>query len=580
MYRSHNCGELRIENCGNDVIMSGWIQKIRDLGSIIFIDLRDMYGITQLKICDNHPELIIITRKLIRESVIQIQGKVMNRISKNYSNPTGDIEVYVFKLNIINISIIPPFMIEDKTDGNEELRMKYRYLDIRRRLIKEKLIQRHNISLIIRNYLSKKGFLEIETPFLVKSTPEGARDFIIPSRIHKKKYYSLPQSPQIFKQLLIIGGIDKYFQLVKCFRDEDLRSDRQPEFTQIDCEMAFIKEQDIINIFEKFISYIFKKIKGIILKNPWPCITYSQAIKEYGSEKPDIRFNLKILKLNSLFIHNEINFFDKKKLIIGISVPGCADYSLNKLKDIKKSIKNSSIQYESFFWIKYYNNGILKSSLEKIFHQKKLFEIVKFFNSKKGDLIFIIYGNDEEETYKKLGKIRLKMAENMGLRNDNKISPIWITDFPLLKWNKEKKRFLANHHPFTSPKDEDIHLLETSPNLVRSKSYDIIINGNEIGGGSIRIHKSSLQEKLFKCLGIEKKEISEKFGFLMKALKYGAPPHGGIAIGFDRLLAILLGNNNIKEYIAFPKNNLGKDLMIDSPSYIDKIQLKELEIKQ
>lgn len=580
MYRSHNCGELRIEHSGINVIMSGWIQKIRDLGSIIFIDLRDMYGITQLKICDNNPKLIIQTRKLVKESVIQINGKVISRISKNYLNPTGDIEISVFKIKIINISISTPFLIEDKTDANEELRMKYRYLDIRRRLIKEKLIKRHNISLIVRNYLSNKGFLEIETPFLVKSTPEGARDFIIPSRIHKKKFYSLPQSPQLFKQLLIIGGIDKYFQLVKCFRDEDLRADRQPEFTQIDCEMAFIKEQDIINIFEKFICYLFKKIRGIIFKKSWPCITYNQAIKEYGSEKPDIRFKMKIFKLNSLLMNQGIHILNNKKLIIGISVPGCANYSEKQIKNIQQLIKNSQITYDSLFWIKYCKNGKLKSSLENFFNKKQLFEIVNYINSNIGDLILIINGNDEEKTYKKLGKIRLKMAEIIGLRNDNSFAPIWITDFPLLKWDKEKNRFLANHHPFTSPKDEDIHLLEKHPDLVRSKSYDIIINGNEIGGGSIRIHDSFLQEKLFKCIGIEEKEITKKFGFFMEALKYGAPPHGGIAIGFDRLVAILLGKKNIKEYIAFPKNNLGKDIMLDSPSYIDKNQLKELEIKQ
>lgn len=578
MYRSHNCGELRIKNCGINVIMSGWIQKIRNLGAIIFIDLRDMYGITQLKICDNNSELIIQTKKLVKESVIQIEGKVISRISKNNSNPTGDIEIYVFNIIIINESNPLPFLIEDKTDGNEELRMKYRYLDIRRKLIQEKLIQRHNISLIVRNYLTKKGFIEIETPFLVKSTPEGARDFIIPSRIHKKKFYSLPQSPQLFKQLLIIGGIDKYFQLVKCFRDEDLRSDRQPEFTQIDCEMAFIKERDIMNIFEKFISYLFKKIKGIVFKTPWPVITYNKAIQEYGSEKPDIRFKMKILQLNSLLMNKGINILDNKKLIIGISIPGCANFSLKQLNNIKEWIKKLQIRSDSFFWIKYCDNGLLKSPLEKFFNQKKLLEIVKFTNSKKGDLLFIIYGNNEEKTYKELGKIRLKMADIIGLKNENKFVPLWITDFPLLKWDKEEKRFFANHHPFTSPKDEDIHLLDKSPDIVRSKSYDIIINGHEIGGGSIRIHNSSLQEKVFKCIGIEEKAILKKFGFLIEALKYGAPPHGGIAIGFDRLLSILLGNKNIKEYIAFPKNNLGKDTMMDSPSYVDNIQLKELGI--
>lgn len=580
MYRSHNCGELRIENCGINVIMSGWIQKIRDLGAIIFIDLRDMYGITQLKICDNNPDLLFKIKKLGKESVIQIEGKVISRISKNYSNPTGDIEIYVFNINIINISIPPPFLIEDITDGNEELRMKYRYLDIRRNLIKEKLIQRHNISLMIRKYLTNKGFIEIETPYLVKSTPEGARDFIIPSRIHKNKFYSLPQSPQLFKQLLIIGGIDKYFQLVKCFRDEDLRSDRQPEFTQIDCEMAFIKQKDIMNIFEKFISYILKKIKGIVLKNPWPIIAYHKAIREYGSDKPDISFKMKILQLNSLLMNKGINVLNNKKLIIGISVPGCANFSLKKLNDIKQWIKKLQIRSDSFLWIKYCNDGFLKSPLEKFFNQKKLLEIVKFTNSKKGDLLLIIYGNNEEKTYKELGKIRLKMAEIIGLKNKDQFTPLWITDFPLLKWNKEEKRFFANHHPFTSPKDEDIHLLDKSPDLVRSKSYDIIINGHEIGGGSIRIHNSSLQKKIFKYIGIEEKEISKKFGFLIEALKYGAPPHGGIAIGFDRLLSVILGNENIKEYIAFPKNNLGKDIMIDSPSYIDNIQLKELEINQ
>lgn len=576
MYRSHNCGELRRSNFGDNVILSGWIHKIRDLGSIIFIDLRDMYGITQLKIFDSNIDLITQTRKLFRESVIQIEGKVIIRVAKNFSNPTGDIEIQVEKMHIINMSILPPFLIEDETDGNEELRMKYRYLDIRRQLIKKKLIERHNIALIIRNYLSKKGFLEIETPLLVKSTPEGARDFIIPSRIHKKKFYALPQSPQLFKQLLIIGGIDKYFQLVKCFRDEDLRSDRQPEFTQIDCEMAFIQQKNIINIFEKLLTYLFKKIKGIILKNPWPSISYHQAIKEYGSDKPDIRFTMKIVQLNSLLMNKGINILNNEKFILGIAVTGCADYSLKQINQIKDSINTSYL----FFWIKYLHHDLLKSPLEKFLDINELLKILHLMNSKIGDLILIISGKNEEQTYKELGKLRIKMAEMIGLRNPNQFTPLWITDFPLFKWNKERKKFLSNHHPFTAPKDEDLHLLENAPNLVRSKSYDMIINGHEIGGGSIRIHNSVLQKQIFKILGIEEQEITKQFGFLIQALKYGAPPHGGIAIGFDRLLSILLGDNNIKEYIAFPKNNLGKDIMMDAPSYIDQIQLEELEIKQ
>lgn len=578
MYRSHNCGELRKANLGANVILSGWIYKIRDLGSLIFIDLRDMYGITQLKIADTDLELMTQTRKLVKESVIQIQGKVIIRIAKNFINPTGEIEIQVSKIQIINLSLMPPFLIEDQTDGNEELRMKYRYLDIRRKVIQLKLIQRHNIALLIRNYLAQKGFLEIETPVLVKSTPEGARDFIIPSRIHKNQFYSLPQSPQLFKQLLIIGGIDKYFQLVKCFRDEDLRSDRQPEFTQIDCEMAFIQEKDIINIFEKLLNYIFQKIKGIIFHTPWPCITYNQAIKEYGSDKPDIRFDMKIVNLNAYLKNQGISILKNKKFILGIAVTGCASYSLKQLKKIQEWINTLPYPSTVLIWIKYYNNDYLKSSLDKYIDKNQLLNIVNYMHAKTDDLILIISGDHEEITYQQLGKLRIKMADMIGLRNNNKIAPLWITDFPLFKWNKERKKFLANHHPFTAPKDEDIHLLETTPNIVKSKSYDIIINGHEIGGGSIRIHNSLLQKKIFEILGIEKQEITTKFGFLIEALKYGAPPHGGIAIGFDRLLSILLGNNNIKEYIAFPKNNLGKDIMLDAPSFIDIKQLEELKI--
>lgn len=576
MYRTHNCGSLCLKNIGEKVTLSGWIQKIRDLGSIIFIDLRDYYGITQLTIYKDNI-FKKKTCKLGREFVIQIDGNVVERKSKNLTNSTGEIEVHISKLHILNTSLIPPFTIEDKTDGGEEIRMKYRYLDIRRNLIKNKLTYRHKIALIIREYLSKKEFIEIETPFLIKSTSEGARDFIIPSRINPGKFYALPQSPQFFKQLLIIGGIDKYFQIVKCFRDEDFRTDRQLEFTQIDCEMAFINQENILNTFETFICYIFKNIRGINLKRPWPRISYNQALQQYGSDKPDIRFNIILEELTDFFKNKNIAIFNNQN-IIGITAPNCAKYNHKQINDLIESIKQPKIKLEELIWVKCLFNNKFQSSIDGILTEEDFKNLSNRLKAKVGDLLLILFG-DILKIRKQLGFLRLKIAQELKLIDSNQFAPLWIIDFPLLKWDKENKRYHSIHHPFTAPKEEDIKLLRNFPEKVRSKAYDIVINGQEIGGGSIRIHERKLQEMIFKYLGFSKKESLNKFGFLMEALEYGAPPHGGIAIGFDRLVAILMGEENIKDFIAFPKNNSGKDIMMDSPSLINFEQLKELYIK-
>ncbi|AWU42950.1 aspartate--tRNA ligase [Blattabacterium punctulatus] len=574
LYRTHNCGELCKKDIGKKVVLSGWIQKIRNLGSLIFIDIRDYFGIIQLIFSKN---LIQNHFDLGKEFLIKVNGKVVKKKSKNYNISTGEIEILVSKLEILNPSIPPPFIIEDKTDGDEESRMKYRYLDIRRNPIKNNLILRHKISIEIRNFLSKNGFIEIETPLLINHTPEGARSFVVPSRIHSGKFYSLPQSPQLFKQLLMIGGIDKYFQIVKCFRDEDSRSDRQIEFTQIDCEMSFVEVNEILIFFEYFIKYIFKKIKNIQLE-PFTCITYSDAMTKYGTETPDLRFVIKILDINNFIPKNKFEYFQKKKFIIVINVLKCSHYTYDQIYSIIKSIKKSKIEDKEIFWVKFFPDKTFIYSKKKLFTRENLVKIIKNINSNPGDLLFIFFSK-KIQTKIKLNKLRIDISNCLNvLKNYQIFKPLWIIDLPLLEWNEKFQRYRSFHHPFTSPKKEDIHLLEKFPGDIRSKSYDLIINGVEIGGGSIRIHDKKIQNLIFKHLGLSIKEIKSEFGFLIKALEYGAPPHGGIAFGLDRLLSVLEGKGNIKDFIAFPKNNSGKDIMVNSPSFLKEKKLKELNI--
>ncbi|XOD67428.1 MAG: aspartate--tRNA ligase [Flavobacteriales bacterium Tduv] len=574
MYRTHTCGELRTENIGQKVTLAGWIQKVRDLGAMTFIDLRDRYGITQLTFYQNNP-LIQKVRQLGRESIIRIEGEVIERSSKNIHNPTGEIEVSVSKLYLLNIASLPPFTIENQTDGGEELRMKYRYLDLRRNPVKDKLIHRHHVALATRRYLSEQGFIEVETPVLIKSTPEGARDFFVPSRMHPGEFYALPQSPQSFKQLLMVGGMDKYFQIVKCFRDEDLRADRQPEFTQIDCEMSFVEQEDVIDTFEGFMCHLFEKIRNINFERPWPRISYSEAMQRYGSNKPDIRFGMIFGELTDLIQNKGFSIFDNQKSIIGIATPDCSEYTRNQLDELTEWVKRPQIGAQNLIWVKCLPNGTFKSSVDKFFTQRDLKEWAQRLNAKAGDLLLILSG-DTSKTRKQLGELRLEMARRLKLQNPDQFAPLWVLDFPLLEWDEEIQRYYATHHPFTAPKEKDIPLLENAPEKVCSKAYDMVINGIEIGGGSIRIHERRLQEKIFKCLGFSKEEALAKFGFLMEAFEYGAPPHGGIAMGFDRLVALLAGQENIREFIAFPKNNAGRDVMINTPSALDTDQLKEL----
>ncbi|WP_185850997.1 aspartate--tRNA ligase [Blattabacterium cuenoti] len=581
-YRTHNCGELTKKDLGKKVVLSGWIKNIRNLGSLCFLDLRDFFGIIQLFFSKK----FIIKNKqdhieLGKEFLIQVEGEVVKRKSKNKKIPTGEIEILVSKLEILNFSLSPPFLIEEKTDGDEETRMKYRYLDIRRNSIKNNLILRHNISLEIRNYLSNNGFLEIETPILINETPEGARSFVVPYRNHKGLFYSLHQSPQLFKQLLMIGGIDKYFQIVKCFRDEDARSDRQIEFTQIDCEMSFVDMNDVLNFFEKFIKHLFKKIKNIQLE-PFRCIPYTKSIQCYGTNSPDLRFEMEFIELNDFFLKKGIFSFQKEKLTIGIKVPNFAHYTCDKINSILKGIKELKINEKEIFWIKFLPNKKFFSSQKELFNNENCKIILQYFKAVPGDLLFIIHGK-RKETREKMSKIRLEMTKILNVKNTKIYKPIWIIDLPLLEWNEKSKKFKSFHHPFTSPVKEDLHFLdeEKKENIenIRANSYELIINGVEIGGGSIRIHNKKIQKSIFKHLGYSEKEIEYEFGFFNKALEYGAPPHGGIAFGLDRLLAILEGNENIKNFIAFPKNNSGRDLMINTPSTLKNEKLKELNLK-
>mgnify|MGYP001299250890 FL=1 len=580
MYRTHNCGEIRKSDIGKQVTLSGWVQKLRDKGFMVWVDLRDRYGISQLIFDEQrtNKDLLNQAKSLGREFVIQVNGEVIERASKNKNIPTGDVEILVKNLLILNSSTTPPFTIEDNTDGGEELRMKYRYLDIRREPIKNNLMLRHEITQQVRKYLSDNSFIEVETPCLIKSTPEGARDFVVPSRINEGEFYALPQSPQTFKQLLMVAGLDKYFQIVKCFRDEDLRADRQPEFTQIDCEMAFVEQDDILKTFEGLIVNIFKTIKNIDINN-FPKMTYDQALEKYGTDKPDIRFGMEFVELNDVSQHKDFNIFNSAELVVGISIPGGNSMTRKEIDKYIEWLKTPQIGAMGMVYVRCNDDGSYKSSVDKFYDQSDLKNIADKANSNKGDIIMILSG-DKDIVRTQLSALRLEVAKNLGLRNSEEYAPLWVVDFPLLSWDEDEKKFHAMHHPFTSPKPDQVELLKKDPGSVKANAYDLVINGNEIGGGSIRIHDKNIQQEMFNCLGFTKDEAEEQFGFLMNAFKYGAPPHGGIAFGLDRLVAILGGSETIRDFIAFPKNNSGRDVMIDSPSKISKEQLKELRLKQ
>ena len=578
MLRTKTCGELNISNVSEEVTLSGWVQKNRDLGGMTFVDLRDRYGITQLTFnIDENSDLCEKARKLGREFVIQVKGEVIERSSKNMNIPTGEIEIKVTELTILNASKTPPFTIEDETDGGDELRMKYRYLDIRRTPIKENIILRSRVASETRKYLDDQGFYEVETPYLIKSTPEGARDFVVPSRMNEGQFYALPQSPQTFKQLLMVAGMDKYYQIVRCFRDEDLRADRQPEFTQIDCEMAFIEQEDILNMFEGLTRHLLKEVKNVEVSN-FPRMTYDEAMKMYGSDKPDIRFGMKFIEMNDVCQQNDFVVFDSAELVVGINVKGGSSFTRKELDTLTDFVKTPQIGAKGLVYCKCNEDGTFKSSVDKFFSQEDLNNWADKCKSSAGDLILVMAG-ETEKTRKALSTLRLHLAEKLGLRNSDVFAPLWVLDFPLLEWDEETEKYHAMHHPFTSPKPNDIEKLDTDPSGVRANAYDLVLNGNEIGGGSIRIHDKDLQKLMFKHLGFTEEQAKEQFGFLMDAFEYGAPPHGGVAFGFDRLCAIMGGQERIRDFIAFPKNNSGRDVMIDSPSNIDEDQLKELNIK-
>lgn len=579
MYRTHHCGELSLEHLNQSVTLSGWVQKNRNKGFIIWTDLRDRYGITQLIFDEERTPKGVFEKAqgLGREFVIQIQGTVIERESKNANMSTGDIEVLVNNLSVLNASKTPPFTIEDKTDGGEELRMQYRYLDIRRSAVKEKLMFRSQVSMAVRNYLTEAGFIDVETPYLIKSTPEGARDFVVPSRMNEGQFYALPQSPQTFKQLLMVGGMDKYFQIVKCFRDEDLRADRQPEFTQIDCEMTFVEQEDILTQFEGLTQHLLKSIKGIEPK-PFPRLSYEEAMKTYGNDKPDIRFGMTFCELNDLAQGKGFGVFDSQELVVGISVPQAAEMTRKEIDGLIDWVKRPQIGAKGLIWVKCNADGSYKSSVDKFFNGNDLAQWAERCNANSGDLILVLSG-DTLTTRTQLSALRLELGERLGLRKPEEFAPLWVTDFPLLEWDEESKRYHAMHHPFTSPKPEQLELLKTNPGAVKANAYDLVLNGNEIGGGSIRIHDQALQSQMFDLLGFSKEEAQAQFGFLMDAFQFGAPPHGGIAFGLDRLVAILGGEETIRDFIAFPKNNSGRDIMIDAPAAIDPTQLEELSLK-
>lgn len=579
MYRSHNCGELRAGDITKKVTLAGWVQKSRDKGFMIWVDLRDRYGITQLIFDEERTpsNMMAQAKTLGREFVIQVEGEVIERASKNPNIPTGDIEILVTKLNILNGAKLPPFTIEDDTDGGEELRMQYRYLDIRRNPVKDNLIFRHKVTQEVRNYLSKDGFIEVETPYLIKSTPEGARDFVVPSRMNEGQFYALPQSPQTFKQLLMVGGMDKYFQIVKCFRDEDLRADRQPEFTQIDCEMAFVEQEDILNTFEGLTRHLIKEINGVEVSD-FPRMTFDEAMKRYGNDKPDIRFGMEFGELNDVAQHKDFNVFNNAELVVGIAVPGGNSYSRKEIDKLIDWVKRPQIGALGMVYVRCNEDGTFKSSVDKFYDQDDLANWANATNAKTGDLICVLSG-DTNKVRAQLSALRMELAERLGLRKPDEFAPLWVIDFPLLEWDEDTERYHAMHHPFTSPKPGQIELLDTKPGEVKANAYDLVLNGNEIGGGSIRIHDKETQSLMFDHLGFTKEEAKAQFGFLMNAFEYGAPPHGGIAFGLDRLVSILGGQETIRDFIAFPKNNSGRDVMIDAPASIDKEQLEELSLK-
>ena len=579
MYRSHSCGELNASHINTEVTLAGWVQKSRDKGFMNWVDLRDRYGVTQLIFDESRSqkEVFELAKTLGREFVIQAKGIVIEREAKNANMSTGDIEILVTELKILNSSITPPFTIEDETDGGEDIRMKYRYLDIRRNPVKNNLLFRHKVAMEVRKYLSDLDFCEVETPYLIKSTPEGARDFVVPSRMNEGQFYALPQSPQTFKQLLMVGGMDKYFQIVKCFRDEDLRADRQPEFTQIDCEMAFVEQEDILNVFEGLTRHLLKEIKGIEVEK-FPRITYDYAMKTYGNDKPDIRFGMEFGELNKFTQHKEFSVFNSAELVVGIAAPGTGNYTRKEIDGLIDWIKRPQIGASGMVYVKCNEDGTYKSSVDKFYDQEDLANWAKTTGAKAGDMIFVLSG-PADKTRTQLSALRMELANRLGLRKPTEFAPLWVVDFPLLEFEEETGRYHAMHHPFTSPKPEDMHLLETNPKAVRANAYDMVLNGNEIGGGSIRIHDKTTQQLMFKYLGFTPEQAEDQFGFLMNAFQYGAPPHGGLAFGLDRLVSILGGQETIRDFIAFPKNNSGRDVMIDAPPVIDELQLNELHIK-
>jgi len=578
MYRTHNCGELRLSHVGQEITLAGWVQRIRKMGGMVFIDLRDRYGITQLVFNQEiNSDLWEKANKLSREYVVQVTGKVSERSNKNPNLSTGDIEILVSKLTVLNESKIPPFTIEDATDGGDDLRMKYRYLDLRRNVVRKNLELRHQMTIETRQYLDNLGFLEVETPVLIASTPEGARDFVVPSRMNPGEFYALPQSPQLFKQLLMVGGFDRYFQIVKCFRDEDLRADRQPEFTQIDCEMSFVEQEDVLQTFEGLVKHLFKTIKNIDFTEPFPRMQWSEAMKRFGSDKPDIRFGMEFVELKEIVTGHNFSVFDNAEYVGGICAPACASYTRKQIDELTEFVKRPQIGAKGLIYIRYENDGSFKSSIDKFFSADDLKKIATLFSANAGDLILIMAG-DKLKTQKALCELRLEMGGRLGLRKKDEFAPLWVVDFPLFEWNEELNRYQAMHHPFTSPKPEDIPLLDTKPGDVRANAYDMVVNGVELGGGSIRIHNSSLQNKMFELLGFTPEKAQSQFGFLMNAFQYGAPPHGGLAFGLDRFVSLLAGLDSIRDCIAFPKNNAGRDVMINAPSPLDPSQLEELHL--
>ena len=579
MLRTHTCGELRLQHINQQITLAGWVQRVRNKGGLIWVDLRDRYGLTQLIFEEGSTDKALLEKaaQLGREFVVQATGKVLERTSKNDKMPTGDIEIKVEELSVLNSAKVPPFIIEDETDGGDELRMRYRYLDLRRNVIREKLQLRHRMMQETRSYMDKQQFIEVETPVLIKSTPEGARDFVVPSRVNPGEFYALPQSPQTFKQLLMVSGFDRYFQIVKCFRDEDLRADRQPEFTQIDCEMAFVNQEDILHTFEGLIKHLFASVKGVDLGHV-PHMTYADAMKFYGNDKPDLRFDMKFVDLTTLAKGTGFAVIDQAEIVLGICAKGAGEYTRKQLDELTDWVKRPQIGAKGLIYVRYQEDGILKSSVDKFYTQDQLKTWADASGAVPGDLLLVLSG-DEKTTRKQLSELRLKMGEDLGLRDRSVFVPLWVVDFPLLEWDEESQRFHAMHHPFTSPKREDIPLLESDPGSVRANAYDLVINGVEVGGGSIRIHDRATQQLMFTHLGFTDEEAQKQFGFLMEAFEYGAPPHGGIAFGFDRLCAIFGGSDSIRDYIAFPKNNSGRDVMIDSPSTLADAQLEELSIR-